>query len=94
MLSSLYLVFTFSVIVRMIAWRDTLQGYFAALSAIRGEQGGAGMMSLVNNSIWATVLLGTIATVVFIWHSYLTSKRDLASGSNDEPLGSESESSL
>ena len=25
MLSSLYLVFTFSVIVRMIAWRDTLQ---------------------------------------------------------------------
>ncbi|MDA9919893.1 hypothetical protein N9D87_00330 [bacterium] len=94
MLSSLYLVFTFSVIVRMIAWRDTLQGYFAALSAIRGEQGGAGMMSLVNNSIWATVLLGTIATVVFIWHSYLTSKQDLASGSNDEPLGSESESTL
>ena len=94
MLSSLYLVFTFSVIVRMIAWRDTLQSYFAALSTIRGEQGGAGMMSLVSNSIWATVLLGTIATVVFIWHSYLTSKRDLASGSNDEPLGSESESTL
>ena len=94
MLSSLYLVFTFSVIVRMIAWRDTLQGYFAALSAIRGAQGGAGMMSLVNNSIWATVLPGTIATVVFIWHFYLTSKRDLASGANDEPLGSESESTL
>ena len=45
MLSSLYLVFTFSVIVRMIAWRDTLQSYFAALSAIRGEQGGAARRS-------------------------------------------------
>ena len=78
----------------MIAWRDTLQSYFAALSAIRGEQGGAGMMSLVNNSIWATVLLGTIATMVFIWHSYLTSKRDLASGSGEEPLESQSESTV
>ena len=94
MLSSLYLVFTFSVIVRMIAWRDTLQSYFAALSAIRGEQGGADMMSLVNNSIWATVLLGTIATVVFIWHSYLTSKQDSGSGSNGEPAGSQSEPTL
>jgi hypothetical protein len=94
MLSSLYLVFTFSVIVRMIAWRDTLQSYFAALSAIRSEQGGAGMMSLVNNSIWATVLLGTIATVVFIWHSYLTSKQDLGSASNGEPAGSHSEPTL
>jgi hypothetical protein len=49
------------------------------------------MMSLVNNSIWATVLLVTIATVVFIWHSYLTSKQDLGSGSNGEPVGSQSE---
>ena len=94
MLSSLYLVFTFSVIVRMVAWRDTLQSYFAALSAIRDEQGGAGMMSLVNNSIWATVLLGTIATVVFIWHSYLTSREDLGSGSNGEPVGPQSEPPL
>ena len=30
----------------------------------------------VNNSIWATVMLGTVATVVFIWHSYLTRNRD------------------
>ena len=94
MLSSLHLIFTFSVIVRMIAWRDTRQSYFAALSAIQGEQGGAGMMSLINNSIWATVLLGTIATMVFIWHSYLTSKQDLGSGSNGEPAGSHSEPTL
>jgi hypothetical protein len=75
MLSSLYLVFTFSVVVRMMTWRDTLKRYFDALTEIRGEQGGAAMVDLVNNSIWATVMLGTVATVVFIWHSYLARKR-------------------
>ena len=75
MLSSLYLVFTFSVVVRMMTWRDTPKRYFAALTEIRGEQGGAAMIDLVNSSIWATVMLGTVATVVFIWHSYLTRKR-------------------
>ena len=88
MLSSLYLVFTFSVVVRMMTWRDTLKTYFDALTEIRGEQGGAAMVDLVNNSIWATVILGTVATVVFIWHSYLTRKRDAPYVAPEELAGS------
>ena len=88
MLSSLYLVFTFSVVVRMMTWRDTLKRDFAALTEIRGEQGGAAMVDLVNNSIWATVILGTVATVVFIWHYYLTRKRDTPYVAPEELAGS------
>ena len=88
MLSSLYLVFTFSVVVRMMTWRDTLKRYFDALTEIRGEQGGAAMVDLVNNSIWATVMLGTVATVVFIWHSYLTRNRDTPYVAPEELAGS------
>ena len=89
MLSSLYLVFTFSVVVRMVTWRDTLKRYFDALTEIRGEQqGGPAMVDLVNSSIWATVMLGTVATVVFIWHSYLTRKRDTPYVAAEELAGS------
>jgi len=75
MLTGLYLVFTFSVVVRMMAFRETLGRYFLQLAEIREDSLGSSVVDLVNGSIWATVILGTIATVVFIWHTYLTTSK-------------------
>jgi len=79
MLTGLYLVFTFSVVVRMMAFRETLGRYFLQLSEIREDSLGSSVVDLVNGSIWATVILGTIATVVFIWHTYLTTSKTATS---------------
>ena len=72
MLTGLYLVFTFSVVVRMAAFRETLERYLLQVAEMRGDSLGSSVVGLVNTSIWATVILGTLATVIFIWHSYLT----------------------
>ncbi len=79
MLTGLYLVFTFSVVVRMMAFRETLERYLSQVAEIRGDTLGSSVVGLVNASIWATVILGTLATVVFIWHSYLTAGNGQAS---------------
>ena len=79
MLTGLYLVFTFSVVVRMMAFRETLGRYFLQLAEIREDSLGSSVVDLVNGSIWATVILGTIATVVFIWHTYLTTSKTATS---------------
>ena len=78
-LIGLYLVFTFSVVVRMMAFRETLERYLSQGAEIRGDSLGSSVVGLVNASIWATVILGTLATVVFIWHSYLTAGNGQAS---------------
>lgn len=86
MLTGLYLVFTFSVVVRMMAFRETLGRYFLQLAEIREDSLGSSVVDLVNGSIWATVILGTIATVVFIWHTYLTTSKTATSEVvEDEP---------
>mgnify|MGYP001167892174 FL=1 len=79
MLTGLYLVFTFSVVIRMMAFRETLERYLSQVAEIRGDSLGSSVVGLVNASIWATVILGTLATVVFIWHSYLTAGNGQAS---------------
>ena len=79
MLTGLYLVFTFSVVVRMMAFRETLERYLSQVAEIRADSLGSSVVGLVNASIWATVILGTLATVVFIWHSYLTAGNGQAS---------------
>lgn len=79
MLTGLYSVFTFSVVVRMMAFRETLGRYFLQLAEIREDSLGSSVVDLVNGSIWATVILGTIATVVFIWHTYLTTSKTVTS---------------
>jgi len=71
-LTSLYLIFTFSVIVRSLTWVGALERYTELLSTMRGNLGESTPFSLVNVSIWATMILGTLATVFFIWHSYKT----------------------
>jgi hypothetical protein len=69
-LTSIYLVFTFSVAVRITAWRSSLEQYLLRASEVRGDAGDSAVFGLINMSLWATIILGTIATVVFIWHSY------------------------
>ena len=86
MLTGLYLVFTFSVVVRMMAFRETLERYLFEVAEMRGDSLGSSVVGLVNTSIWATVILGTLATVVFIWHSYMTTGNRQASIDDvDEP---------
>ena len=69
-LTCIYLVFTFSVAVRITAWRSSLEQYLLRASEIRGDTGGSVVFGLIDKSLWATIILGTIATVFFIWHSY------------------------
>ena len=69
-LTSIYLVFTFSVAVRITAWRSSLEQYLLRASEIRGDAGGSAVFDLINISLWGTIILGTIATIIFIWHSY------------------------
>jgi len=66
-------------VVRMMAFRETLGRYFLQLAEIREDSLGSSVVDLVNGSIWATVILGTIATVVFIWHTYLTTSKTATS---------------
>ena len=56
----------------MAAFRETLERYLLQVAEMRGDSLGSSVVGLVNTSIWATVILGTLATVIFIWHSYLT----------------------
>lgn len=71
-LTSIYLVFTFSVAVRVTAWRGTLEQYLLQVSELRGETRSSAIFDLIDTSLWLTVSLGTVATVIFIWHSYRT----------------------
>jgi len=74
MLTGLYLIFTFSVIVRSITWSGALERYSEMLHTLRGDLGESATFSIVNGSIWATLILGTLATVIFIWHSYTSNR--------------------
>ena len=67
MLTSIYLLFTFSVVVRINIWGASIEGYLqGALFAPPSI--------LMTVSVSATLYLGTLATVFFIWHSYTTNK--------------------
>ena len=74
MLTSIYLIFTFSVVVRSMAWNDALDRYSKMLRTLRGDLIESPTFDLVNVSISATIILGTLATVFFIWHAYTTKK--------------------
>jgi len=74
MLTSIYLIFTFSVVVRSMAWNDALERYSKMLRTLRGDLIESPTFDLVNVSISATIILGTLATVFFVWHSYKTNK--------------------
>lgn len=74
MLTSIYLIFTFSVVVRSMAWNDALDRYSKMLRTLRGDLIESPTFDLVNVSISATIILGTLATVFFVWHSYKTNK--------------------
>ena len=74
MLTSIYLIFTFSVVVRSMAWNDALERYSKMLRTLRGDLIESPTFDLVNVSISATIILGTLATVIFIWHAYTTNK--------------------
>lgn len=75
-LTSIYLIFTFSVVVRSMAWSDALERYSKMLRTLRGDLSESTTLGLVNVSIWATIILGTLATVFFIWHCYTANKTD------------------
>jgi hypothetical protein len=74
MLTSIYLIFTFSVVVRSMAWSDALERYSKMLRTLRGDVSESPTLDLVSFSIWATIILGTLATVFFIWHAHTTNK--------------------
>ena len=74
MLTSIYLIFTFSVVVRSMAWNDALERYSKMLRTLRGDLIESPTFDLVNVSISATIILGTLVTVIFIWHAYTTNK--------------------
>ena len=74
MLTGLYLVFTFSVVVRMAAFRETLERYLLQVAEMRGDSLGSSVVGLVNTSIWATVILGTMATSQHIASQFRTPK--------------------
>ena len=44
MLTGLYLVFTFSVVVRMMAFRETLERYLSQVAEIRGDSLGSSVV--------------------------------------------------
>ena len=75
-LTALYVIFTFSVIVRSMAWSDALERYSQMLRTLRNDLSEPATLNLVSGSIWATIILGTSATVFFIWHCYTTNKTD------------------
>ena len=74
MLTSIYLIFTFSVVVRSMAWNDALERYSKMLRTLRDDLSESVTLDLVSVSMWATFILGTLATVFFIWRAYTTNK--------------------
>ncbi len=46
------------------------------LSTLRDDLSEPATLGLVSGSIWATKILGTLATVFFIWHCYTINKID------------------
>ena len=67
------------ITINLMAFRETLERYLLEVAEMRGDSLGSSVVGLVNTSIWATVILGTLATVVFIWHSYMTTGNRQAS---------------
>ena len=57
-----------------MAWSDALERYSKMLRTLRGDLSESATLDLVSVSIWATIILGTLATVFFIWHAYTTNK--------------------
>ena len=55
MLTSIYLIFTFSVVVRSMAWNDALERYSKMLRTLRGDLSESATLDLVSVSIWATI---------------------------------------
>ena len=75
MLTGLYLVFTISVAVRLLTWSYGLERYSGLLREYRGDLSGSPLLgNIISGSAWATLILGTMATIVFIWHSYSSNK--------------------
>jgi len=67
MLTALYLIFTISVAVRMAAWNTILERYSGMLLEIRKDPTvPSGMGTVIVGSLWVTLILGAIATLVFI----------------------------
>ena len=65
-----------SVVVRSMAWSDALERYSKMLRTLRDDLSEPATLGLVSGSIWATKILGTLATVFFIWHCYTINKID------------------
>ena len=82
-LTSLYLIFTFSVAVRSVTWVGALERYTELLVKMRGDLGESTPFPLVNGSISATMVLGTFAAVFFIWHCYTTNRTDNSVASSE-----------
>jgi hypothetical protein len=57
-----------------MAWNDALERYSKMLRTLRGDLIESPTFDLVNVSISATIILGTLATVIFIWHADTTNK--------------------
>jgi hypothetical protein len=57
-----------------MAWSDALERYSKMLRTLRGDVSESATLDLVSVSIWTTIILGTLATVIFIWHAYATNK--------------------
>ena len=72
MLTSIYLIFTFSVLARTHIWGTALQSYSLRLGT--SDPSDSPTVNLVQVSMWATFILGTLATAIFIWHAYTTNK--------------------
>ena len=54
--------------VRIRTWVAALEGYF------QGDLYAPPNRDLMGGGVSATLILGTLATVFFIWHSYTTNK--------------------
>ena len=72
LLLGLYLIFTVSVGLRLVVWHSALERYSRSVTLHLEAAGseGSGLTNYISASIWMTVILGTLATAFFIWHSY------------------------
>ena len=57
-----------------MAWSDALERYSKMLRTLRGDLSESATLDLVSVSMWATFILGTLATVFFIWRAHTTNK--------------------
>lgn len=57
-----------------MACRGTLEQYLLQVSELRGDARSSAVFDLIDISLWVTVSLGTVATVIFIWHSYRSNR--------------------